>query len=136
WWRGTTGCLMSFSEPVTRAWRYLATLLATRSVEYGRQAAARDRARRVLDRRLLGAAPQGQNLSRLQRSVPDRRRDRLMPRRDGSSQGFPGDCPTHERTVRSRYRSAQVFVCHASGDATLRRPRARAEDLSRYAPVR
>ena len=94
----------------TRAWRCRAMSAATRSGE--RQwpcvirarstvptAAARDRARRVLDRRLPGAAPQGQDLSRLQRRLPDRRRDRLDAGRDRPSEGLSDHRAAPEQAV-------------------------------------
>ena len=105
-WRGMCGCWTRFSKVWTRASRCRATCPATRSAEHGEQDAARDRARRVLDRRLPGAAPQGQGLSRLQRGIPDRRRHRVMPGGDRPPQGFSRDRAAHERAVRPRRATA------------------------------
>ncbi len=84
-------------------------------------AAARGRARRLLARRMPGAAPAGQDLSRLQRLVPDRRRDRLDA---WSKPAIPGTSRSPKASSTScsrRPTAAEVPVRHPSGDPALRR---------------
>ena len=92
-------------------------------------AAARGRARHLLAGRMPGAAPAGQDLSRLQRLVPDRRRHRLDAGRDRPPEGLPDHRGAAQHAAR-RQAAAEISLRHAPGDAALRRARPRAVALS------
>ena len=82
-----------------------------------------------------GAAPAGQDLSRLQRLVPDRRRHRLDAGRDRPPEGLPDHRGAAQQAAR-RPAAAEISLRHPPGDAALRRARPRADALSGGAPVR
>ena len=102
---------------------------SSRHARPSQSAAARGRARHLLAGRVPGAAPAGQDLSRLQRLF-------LIVGETASmlvETGHPKDFPITEGAAQqaaARPAAAEISLRHASGDAALRRARPRADALS------